>query len=88
MLTLGLVTLGLAAGGAPQLSTLSGTVAAEGLVSPGTSVSEGQVLVNVKTIAGPMPAARANVSGTVSAVLVKAGQSITSGQTVAEISAK
>ena len=88
ILVLGLATLGLASGGVPQISTLSGTVTADGLVAPGASVSEGQVLVNVKTVAGPMPAARANVAGTVNSVLVTAGQNITSGQTVAEITAK
>jgi multidrug efflux pump subunit AcrA (membrane-fusion protein) len=67
-------------------ATLSGVVAADGLVQAGTTVTEGQVLVQVKTVAGLMPAARANGSGKVTAVYVSAGQNITSGQEVAAIS--
>lgn len=74
-----------AAGGVVQNATVSGTVVADSLVQQGQSVSEGQILVKVNTIAGAMPAARATVSGTISRVLVVAGQNIASGQAVAEI---
>src|SRR5574344_396002 len=67
-------------------ATLSGVVAADGLVQTGATVTEGQVLVQVKTVAGLMPAARANGNGKVTAVYVTAGQNITSGQEVAAIS--
>lgn len=74
-----------AAGGVAQNATVSGTVVSDSLVKQGQSVSQGQILVKVNTIAGAMPAARATISGTVSRVLVVAGQNIASGQTVAEI---
>ena len=61
-------------------------VEADGLVKVGASVSEGQVLVQVKTVAGLMPAARANGTGKVTEVYVQAGQNLTSGQAVAAIS--
>ena len=67
-------------------ATLNGVVAAEGLVKAGTTVSEGQVLVQVETVAGLMPAARANGTGKVTEVYVTVGQRITSGQVVAAIS--
>ena len=67
-------------------ATLSGVVAADGLVKVGASVSEGQVLVQVKTVAGLMPAACANGTGKVTEVYVQAGQNLTSGQAVAAIS--
>jgi len=81
----GLCSAVFAANGLPQKSTLDGTVVAESLARPGQKVREGEVLVKVKTIVGSMAAARATVSGTVSSVLVKPGDRITSGQTVAEI---
>lgn len=68
-----------------QTSVLSGQVVSEGLVTPGTVVSEGSVLVNVQTIAGPMPTARATSNGVVKEVLVKAGETIRSGDVVARI---
>lgn len=60
---------------------------ADGLTAVGMQVSEGQVLVKVKTIAGPAPAARANIAGKVTAVLVKPGDNISNGQTVVRIAA-
>lgn len=68
-----------------QTSVLSGRVVAQGLVTPGTVVSEGNILVNVQTIAGPMPTARATSDGVVREVLVKAGDTIHSGDVVARI---
>lgn len=69
------------AAGVAQKSTLNGVVQADGLVKAGQSVSQGDVLVKVKTIMGAAPAARA----TVKAVYVTAGQQIAGGQIVAEI---
>ena len=74
-----------AAGAIAQTSSLTGTVVAEGLVSTGMLVSEGQVLVKVKTIAGTAAAARANCSGKVVSVSVSPGSSIVAGQVVASI---
>lgn len=75
-----------AAGSVPQVSSLAGTVVSDGLVTAGTSVSEGQVLVKVKTIAGTAPAARANCNGKVASVNVSPGSKISAGQVVATIS--
>ena len=74
-----------AAGAIAQTSSLAGTVVAEGLVAPGTMVSEGQILVKVKTIAGTAAAARANCSGKVVSVSVSPGSSIVAGQVVANV---
>lgn len=68
-----------------QKGVLSGTVLAEGLVAPGTNVREGQVLVVVDTITGPVPAVRANVDGKVREVLVKPGDAIHTGEVLVRI---
>lgn len=73
------------AGSVKPTATLNGVVAADGLVQVGAAVSEGQVLVQVKTVVGLIPAARANAAGKVTAVYVAAGDHLTSGQAVAEI---
>lgn len=80
----GLYSLAFAAG-VVQKSTLSGVVQAEGLVRVGQTVRQGDVLVQVKTLMGAMPASRATVSSTVKSVSVQAGQTISGGQAVAEI---
>lgn len=72
-------------GGVAQLSSLNGTVVPEGLIAPGTTVKEGQVLVMVKTFAGNAPAARASIDGKVVEVNVMPGNEITAGQVVAKI---
>ena len=74
-------------GGAYTLAFADTSVLADGLAAVGMQVSEGQVLVKVKTIAGPAPAARANIAGKVTAVLVKPGDNISNGQTVVRIAA-
>jgi biotin carboxyl carrier protein len=71
------------AAGKAQTSSLSGQVVS--VVSVGTTVSEGTVLVSVKTLAGSAPAARANCSGKVVSVKVTPGSQIQAGQVVAEI---
>ena len=72
-----------AASNVPQGSRLSGTVVET--ISVGANVSEGQVLVKVKTVAGSAPAARANCSGKVVSVAVANGSSISAGQVVAQV---
>lgn len=70
-----------------QTSVVSGVVAAEGLVQEGTAVQQGDVLVNVKSLAGGnIAAARATVSGRVVEVFVTPGQKIDAQQVVAKIS--
>ncbi|MEI6285567.1 MAG: hypothetical protein WCP79_03600 [Bacillota bacterium] len=69
-------------------SVLTGKVLTEGLVISGQYVKQGDVIVMVDTIAGPAPAARANVNGQVVAVLVKGGDIIRVGQIVVRIEAK
>jgi biotin carboxyl carrier protein len=71
-----------AAGSQGQVSSMSGQVVYA--IATGTRVSEGTVLVKVKTLAGSAPAARANCSGTVVSV-VSNGANISAGQTVAQI---
>lgn len=80
-----LLALGIAqaAGVQPQKSSISGQVAT--VVSVGTQVSEGSVLVTVKTLTGTAPAARANCSGKVVSVEVAPGSQIAAEQVVATI---
>ena len=80
-----LVSVGLAyaAGSVGQTSSLSGQVVS--VVSVGTKVSEGSVLVTVKTLAGSSPAARSNCNGTVTSVSVSPGSNISAGQVVAQV---
>jgi biotin carboxyl carrier protein len=85
VLIIAFASFAFAAGGVAQTSSLAGTVVEEGLVSTGMMVSEGQVLVKVKTIAGSAAAARANCSGKVVSVSVSPGSSIVAGQVVANI---
>lgn len=69
-----------------QRSVLAGRVIS--LLAPGTAVREGDILVKVETMTGSMSAARATTNGVVSEVLVKSGDSIGVGQTVARIQSK
>lgn len=72
-----------AAGGRPQKSSLSGQVVST--MNVGAQVTEGAVLVTVKTLAGTAPAARANCSGKVVSVSVAPGGQVSADQVVAEI---
>ena len=60
-------------------------VVADNLAVVGQEVRQGDVLVKVKTVAGAMPAARATVTGKVTAVFVVPGQKIVGGEAVAEV---
>ena len=71
-----------AAGTQGQISSMSGQVVYA--IATGARVTEGTVLVKVKTLAGAAAAARANCSGTVVSV-VSNGSNISAGQTVAQI---
>ena len=68
-----------------QKATLSGPVSASGLVTPGTVVHEGDILVRVGTLTGAVPASRATTNGVVKEVLVTPGSKITVGDTVVRI---
>lgn len=69
-----------------QRGVLAGRVIS--LLAPGTAVQEGDILVRVETMTGPVPAARATTNGVVSEVLVKPGDSIGVGQVVARIQSR
>lgn len=70
---------------ADQKVVLSGKVLAGGMASPGASVREGDILLVVDTITGPVPAARATSDGIVREVLVKPGDSVRSGDVVVRL---
>ena len=78
-----LASLGIAYAAAAQTSSLSGQVVS--VVATGTKVSEGTVLVTVKTLAGSSPAARSNCNGTVVSVSVSPGSTVSAGQVVAQV---
>lgn len=67
-------------------SVLTGKVAST--VSVGASVTEGQTLVTVETLAGPMAAAKSTVTGTVSAVNVTVGSDVSRDQIVVTVESK
>lgn len=54
----------------------------------GTPVKEGQVLVEVESLAGSMPAARATVDGEVTQVKTAVGQTVNQGDEVAVVETK
>ncbi|MDR3592278.1 MAG: biotin/lipoyl-binding protein [Negativicutes bacterium] len=68
-----------------QKSVLSGRVLADGLAKAGDNVREGDIVVVVDTITGPVPAVRANTDGKVKEVLVKPGDTVRTGDVVARI---
>jgi Acetyl/propionyl-CoA carboxylase, alpha subunit len=69
-------------------AVLSGKVSAQGLVSVGMTVSEGDVLVNVGTIAGIAPTSRSKVTGVVTEVLVAPGEAVKTGQVIVRVEPK
>lgn len=67
-------------------AVLGGTVAS---VSPvGAAVKEGDVLLTVNALAGPMPATRANINGVVKAVMVHPGSDVHQGEVVVIVATK
>lgn len=67
-------------------SVLSGTVTTVSAV--GTVVREGDVLLTVNTLTGPMAAARAQSVGVVKSVAVGAGSTVNAGETVVVVEAE
>ena len=68
-----------------QKGVLAGTVLADSLTVPGAIVHEGDTLVLVDTITGPVAAVRANIDGEVKEVLVKPGDSVQIGDVLIRI---
>lgn len=68
-----------------QKSVLAGRVLANGLTAAGAQVREGDILVNVESITGSAPAARANCDGRIAEVLVKPGDSVRTGDVLVRI---
>jgi len=88
LLVIGILSVNAAqAGDVEQKAVMAGTVAAQGLVASGATVREGDVLVCVESITGVTPTARATVDGVVTAVLVKPGDRVKTGDVVAKIEA-
>ena len=69
-------------------AVLGGKVSDRGLVTVGSMVKEGDVLVNVETMAGVAPTSRSKVNGVVTEVLVTPGTVVKSGQIVVRIEPK
>ncbi|KGF47171.1 hypothetical protein HMPREF0872_05705 [Veillonella montpellierensis DNF00314] len=69
-----------------QFTVLSGTVAT--VLPVGTAVTEGDTLLTIETLAGPMAGAKATVDGVVSAVEAQIGSSVERGQVVVTIESK
>ena len=70
----------------PYTAVIGGTVTS--VVSVGTDVHEGDVLLTVNSLAGPMAAARANSSGTVKEVKVSTGGTVAQGTVVVVVEEK
>ena len=69
-----------------QKPDLEGTVIS--VVAPGTTVREGDVLATVNSLAGPVPAARAEADGVVKEVMVEKGQKINKQDLVATVESR
>jgi biotin carboxyl carrier protein len=68
-----------------QKTVLSGKVLSNDLVTPGNVVKEGDILVVVDSITGPIPAVRATTNGKVSEVLIKPGDNVQTGDVLVKI---
>lgn len=66
-----------------QESVLTGKVVST--IAVGSVVKQGDVLVSIQSLTGPMPAARATVDGVVSSVAVHEGDQIKQAQVVAVV---
>lgn len=67
-----------------QTSVLTGKIVS--VVAVGTAVREGDTLVRVQSLTGPIAAARATVDGVVKSVSVKTGDAVKPGQVVVVLS--
>jgi len=82
-LTVGGIHLAVAGGLTDVKSTLGGTVT--WTVAAGTHVEEGSEIIRISTLTGSAAAARASSAGTVREVLVRSGDAVQKGMTVARI---
>lgn len=64
-----------------QKAVIGGAV--QSVLTVGTAVTEGEVLAEVNTLAGPVPAAKASADGTVTEVCVARGDTVARGDVVA-----
>ena len=78
----------LSASAAPVAHTTVLTGKVTSIVAKGAQVAEGDALVTVETLTGPMAASRATVSGIVTEVDVTPGMEIARGQQVAVVDGK
>ena len=69
-----------------HIATLGGTVAS--VMPVGAAVKEGDVLLTVMALAGPMPATRASTGGIVKAVMVHPGSKVQPGEVVVIVESK
>ncbi|MGN0948824.1 biotin/lipoyl-containing protein [Megasphaera sp.] len=82
----GLLTMPAAAADVSYATVLSGNVVS--VVPVGAAVKEGDVLLTVNSLAGPMPAARSDKEGTVKSVLVQPGSQVQQGAVVVVVETK
>lgn len=82
----GLMAMPAAATDVSYTTVLSGSVVS---VAPvGATVKEGDVLLTVNSLAGPMPAARSDKEGVVKTVLVQPGSQVQQGAVVVVVETK
>ena len=82
----GLMAMPAAADDVSYTTVLSGSVVS---VAPvGATVKEGDVLLTVNSLAGPMPAARSDKEGVVKTVLVQPGSQVQQGAVVVVVETK
>ena len=82
----GLMAMPAAAADVSYTTVLSGSVVS---VAPvGAAVKEGDVLLTVNSLAGPMPAARSDKDGVVKTVLVQPGSQVQQGAVVVVVETK
>lgn len=67
-------------------AVLGGTV--DTVAPVGAAVKEGDVLLTVNALTGPMPAARSSVNGVVKAVMVQPGTAVQPGSVVVVVESK
>ena len=79
----GLMAMPAAAADVSYTTVLSGSVA-----PVGAAVKEGDVLLTVNSLAGPMPAARSDKDGVVKTVLVQPGSQVQQGAVVVVVETK
>lgn len=85
----GLMAMPAAAADVSYATVLSGSVVSVVSVAPvGATVKEGDVLLTVNSLAGPMPAARSDKEGVVKTVLVQPGSQVQQGAVVVVVETK